>query len=395
MQSVNSGYVGWSMSKRAAQAYDEGQKPKSKWTKGAMLNAIRAFCKSTEKTDDPIPYDRSIEKLGKREIFERFFEYKSWHHTSKHFNVTDFYGLDEEAVRSAFLDPKTFRARRVMAELRRLDPAGKYERECASGAEAELKRWKTRKGRIISPIEFIARYGRANDAELSTHGVDGGRNGLTVRFDGCGVGFDFYGIRGVDTFGMRPSVDLDGLTGLREDPDLSDEDIPNRIDAVRGYLHEAFELNAKCCDVVYGMRNAVLKWRGKYDNPTIYQVAQRYPWMVADVWESAKGNVCIRVEIPGECLSDCFDGHWEGTLDASKHARPSFLGLGKLDRCACWMIGKQMAHVESIDRRVRYALPRSPKTPSDVARVARDKAMWAEAMSKLAKDCSRASTRRL
>lgn len=41
---VNSGYIGHSMSRRAAEAYEDGEMPKSKWTKKAMVAAIQAYC---------------------------------------------------------------------------------------------------------------------------------------------------------------------------------------------------------------------------------------------------------------------------------------------------------------------------------------------------------------
>ena len=37
MMDVNSGYIGHSMSRRAAEAYEDGEMPKSKWTKKAMV----------------------------------------------------------------------------------------------------------------------------------------------------------------------------------------------------------------------------------------------------------------------------------------------------------------------------------------------------------------------
>ena len=42
MMDVNSGYIGYSMSRRAAEAYEDGEMPKSKWTKKAMVAAMRA-----------------------------------------------------------------------------------------------------------------------------------------------------------------------------------------------------------------------------------------------------------------------------------------------------------------------------------------------------------------
>ena len=91
------GYDGQSMSHRARIAYAEGEMPKSKWTKAAMLDAIHDYCDRFG-----IAYDRTRMRFTKGEIFERFFEWKSWHHTGKYANETDFYGIDEHAVISYF-----------------------------------------------------------------------------------------------------------------------------------------------------------------------------------------------------------------------------------------------------------------------------------------------------
>lgn len=95
-----SGYVGSSMSRRAALAYDDGEMPKSKWTKGRMLAAIEDYC-----DEFCMPFDEDISKLTKDEIFSRFFEWKSWHHTGKYANATDFYGINETAVVDYFDEP--------------------------------------------------------------------------------------------------------------------------------------------------------------------------------------------------------------------------------------------------------------------------------------------------
>ena len=94
---MNSGYSGWSMSKNAVAAYEDGEMPKSKWTKKAIVQAIVSYCDEFD-----LAYDPQIEKLKKDELFDRFIEYASWHHTSKYCNATDFYGLNEEAVCEAF-----------------------------------------------------------------------------------------------------------------------------------------------------------------------------------------------------------------------------------------------------------------------------------------------------
>lgn len=98
MMNVNSGYVGYSMSRRAAEAYEDGEMPKSKWTKKAMVAAIQAYCDEFDMSFDP----DVLKGMRKDEVFERFFRESSWHHTSKFFNETDFYKLDEDAVCGSF-----------------------------------------------------------------------------------------------------------------------------------------------------------------------------------------------------------------------------------------------------------------------------------------------------
>lgn len=91
------GYVGSSMSVNAALAYEQGEMPKSKWTKAAMLDEIEAYC-----AGQGLAYDGSAASMRKADIFDAFFEWKSWHHTGKYANETDFYGIDEDAVWEAF-----------------------------------------------------------------------------------------------------------------------------------------------------------------------------------------------------------------------------------------------------------------------------------------------------
>lgn len=40
MKNANSGYKGYSMSKRAVDAYDKGEQPESYWTKRELLDAV-------------------------------------------------------------------------------------------------------------------------------------------------------------------------------------------------------------------------------------------------------------------------------------------------------------------------------------------------------------------
>ena len=98
MMDVNSGYIGHSMSRRAAEAYEDGEMPKSKWTRKAMVTAIQSHCDESDMLFDP----DVLKGMRKDDMFERFFYNSSWHHTSKFFNETDFYKLDEDAVCGLF-----------------------------------------------------------------------------------------------------------------------------------------------------------------------------------------------------------------------------------------------------------------------------------------------------
>lgn len=79
------GYIGQSMSVRAAEAYESGEKPLSKWTKADILDEVREAC--------PL-----AEKLTLSELKDVFLEYSSWHHMGKYAVEVSFYSLiDEDA----------------------------------------------------------------------------------------------------------------------------------------------------------------------------------------------------------------------------------------------------------------------------------------------------------
>lgn len=86
------GYYGWSMSNNAVTAYDDGEKPLSKWARADILDAIE---------DQGITLKCSVEKLRKipvKILRKACLTRSSWHHTSSHYNKTDFYSLDVEKV---------------------------------------------------------------------------------------------------------------------------------------------------------------------------------------------------------------------------------------------------------------------------------------------------------
>lgn len=82
------GYNGFSMSNNAVAAYEDGEKPLSKWTKADIFDTIK---------DTGIELKCSIEKLRRlpiKVLKEVCLKYSSWHHTSNHYNKTEFYSLD-------------------------------------------------------------------------------------------------------------------------------------------------------------------------------------------------------------------------------------------------------------------------------------------------------------
>ena len=83
------GYNGYSMSNNAVSAYENGEKPKSKWTKTDMVDVICSI--SSFKPSD-------FKSIKKDVIANTLLKRSSWHHTSSRFNATDFYSIDEDKV---------------------------------------------------------------------------------------------------------------------------------------------------------------------------------------------------------------------------------------------------------------------------------------------------------
>lgn len=92
-----SGYVGSSMSARARAAYESGEMPMSKWTRGAIISAIKDYCNEFD-----LAYNSDIESMTRAQLANTYLEYKSWHHTGRFARETEFFGLDEDAVCADF-----------------------------------------------------------------------------------------------------------------------------------------------------------------------------------------------------------------------------------------------------------------------------------------------------
>jgi hypothetical protein len=90
------GYYGYSMSNNAISAYENGERPLSKWTKADILEEIELAIKKEDLT-----LNCSMEKLKKipvKLLKDLCLSYSSWHHTSNHYNKTDFYSLDLDRI---------------------------------------------------------------------------------------------------------------------------------------------------------------------------------------------------------------------------------------------------------------------------------------------------------
>lgn len=79
------------MSVRAAEAYEQGEMPISRWTKTAIIQAVKGYC-----FDFDLAYDPDIENNTKAELVKEFLEYKSWHHSSRTAREVEFFGLNED-----------------------------------------------------------------------------------------------------------------------------------------------------------------------------------------------------------------------------------------------------------------------------------------------------------
>ena len=104
---MNSGYHGFSMSNRAIEAYNNGEKPFSKWTKQDILDGIEEY---KQESDDPTVHlfytvFYELAKVRAGVLKAHLLHKSSWHLTGKFCNCTDFYSIDFDLIDS--LDLKT------------------------------------------------------------------------------------------------------------------------------------------------------------------------------------------------------------------------------------------------------------------------------------------------
>lgn len=95
MFNMNSGYNGYSMSNRAVEAYDNGEKPLSKWTKAAIIDEVKDNI-----DENNTPFTMAVlEKAPKAVLVDLLLRRSSWHHTSSYCNSTDFYSVDIDLLK--------------------------------------------------------------------------------------------------------------------------------------------------------------------------------------------------------------------------------------------------------------------------------------------------------
>lgn len=85
------GYRGFSMSNNAADAYNSGEKPFSKWTKKEILKEIESLNVKTFEL---------FKKMKVKTLKDNFLYKSSWHHSSKFYNEVDFYSVDIDKIES-------------------------------------------------------------------------------------------------------------------------------------------------------------------------------------------------------------------------------------------------------------------------------------------------------
>lgn len=91
---TGNGYSSYSMSNNAVDAYNRSNKPMSKWTKKAILDEIKSI---GEEYNLKFDFER-LKKENVSELRETILAKNGYHHTSKHYNVTDFYCIDLEEL---------------------------------------------------------------------------------------------------------------------------------------------------------------------------------------------------------------------------------------------------------------------------------------------------------
>lgn len=163
MEIKGRGYKGRSMSVNAVWAYDRGEKPLSKWTKAAILEEI-------ENIFDELPEEKAdmIKKMTLAELRENFLIYKTYHHTGKFYNSTNFYQINTDRVENIAVEEikeiisrrkKTVRRPQTIIDAEKAEKAKRKSEKEAIEEKSKLfkyqNKYKTLKGFLKSTsIDF-------------------------------------------------------------------------------------------------------------------------------------------------------------------------------------------------------------------------------------------------
>ena len=116
---MNSGYDGYSMSKRAIEAYANGEKPLSKWTKSEILSIIKDSAEEYGIDEEKI---EALSKIKASVLKDKVLRYTSWHHTGSYCKPTDFYSVDLVGISKMSLEA----IKELKNETAEPDPISKY-----------------------------------------------------------------------------------------------------------------------------------------------------------------------------------------------------------------------------------------------------------------------------
>ena len=174
MTNMNSGYMGYSMSNRAAAAYMDGEKPRSNWTKAEIISAVEKYASENE-----VHFSVSMLKKLKVEKMRSVLLYRSsWHHTSSYCNRTEFYSIDIDR-----LDNLT-------------------DGEISSAIESDKKKeQKQQTKRYLADVHYLEWYGTRKHPKAEEHRLEG----VEVEEVGC-----FYYIYRNDMLVLKKKI---GSTG--------------------------------------------------------------------------------------------------------------------------------------------------------------------------------------
>lgn len=112
------GYCGYSMSNNAVAAYEDGEKPLSKWTKRDIIAELETLVSEGVVSNETLAIAKQMPVAS---LKHRALRCVGWYHTSIHYNETDFYSIDDELE----LTERDLVDAKLMAKVRKEKPAAR------------------------------------------------------------------------------------------------------------------------------------------------------------------------------------------------------------------------------------------------------------------------------